>query len=52
MTHDLKDAASFSHQNVAVHVTSYPYTKFHKDNITPSLKTTLNLNINLLWTDR
>ena len=48
MTHDLKVTASFWHQNVAVHITSYPYTTFHNDIITPSWKTTLNLILNLL----
>ena len=52
MTHDLKVAASFSHQNIVVHNSSYPYTKFHTDFTTPSSKTTLNLNINLVWTDK
>ena len=51
MTHDLKVAASFSHQNIVVHNSSYPYTKFHTDIITPSSKTTLNLNINFVRTD-
>ena len=46
MTLDLKVAASLSHQNVAVPITSYPCTKFHSDIITPSSKTTLNLNLN------
>ena len=43
MTHDLKVTASFSHQNVAVHITSYPYTTFYNDITTPSWKTSLNL---------
>ena len=46
MTHDLKVIASFWHQNVAVHIKSYPYTTFHNDIITPSWKTTLNLILN------
>ena len=37
MTNDLKVAASFLHQNVAVPITSYPCANFHEDIITPSL---------------
>ena len=46
MTHVLKVAASFLHQNVIVHIASHPCKKFHTDIITPSSKTIFNLSLN------
>ena len=37
MTHDLKVAASFLHQNIVVHITNYSCTKFDTVILTPSL---------------